>query len=72
MVEFVHSALVAWGLCVRIPGTDLHIARQAELWQRPTYKKKRGGLARMLAQGQSKKPLQNKKKVVGNQYIVLD
>lgn len=30
--KFVHSALVAWGSRIQIPGVDLHIAHQAMLW----------------------------------------
>ena len=36
VVKFAHSALVAQGLPVRIPGVALHTARQAMLWQHPT------------------------------------
>ena len=47
VVKFMHSALVAQGLGVQIPGEDLHTAHQAMLWQHLTYKI---GLAQMLAQ----------------------
>ena len=33
VVGFVHSILAAWGSWVQIPGTDLHTALQAMLWQ---------------------------------------
>ena len=32
-VKFMHSALVAWGSPVWIPGVDLRTAYQAMLWQ---------------------------------------
>ena len=32
-MKFLHSALVAWGSWVRIPGVDLCTAYQAVLWQ---------------------------------------
>ena len=38
VVGFMHSTLAAWALQVQIPGTDLHTAHQAVLWQCPTYK----------------------------------
>ena len=38
VVKFVCSALVAWGLQVRILDVDLHIAHQAMLWWCPMYK----------------------------------
>ena len=38
VVKFVHSALVAQGSQVWIPGADPHTARQAMLWWHPTYK----------------------------------
>ena len=38
VVKFVHSALVARGSQVRIPGTDVHTTHQAMLWQCPIYK----------------------------------
>ena len=52
VVEFTQSSLAAQGSPVRIPGTDLHTAHQATLWQRPTYNVEEE-LAQMLAQGQS-------------------
>ena len=33
VVKFVHSASVAWGSLVWIPGVDLPTAHQAMLWQ---------------------------------------
>ena len=39
VVRFMHSAFMAWGSHVRIPGVDLHIVHQAMLWRHPTYKK---------------------------------
>ena len=38
VANFACSVLAAWGLQVQIPGTDLHSAHQATLWQHPTYK----------------------------------
>ena len=38
VVEFVCSASVAQSSQVQTPGTDLHIAHQAMLWQHSTYK----------------------------------
>ena len=38
VVKLVHSALVSRGSQVQLPGTDLHTARQARLWQHPIYK----------------------------------
>ena len=38
VVKFVHSALKASGLQIRILGVDLHTAHQAKLWCRPAYK----------------------------------
>ena len=32
-VKFAHSASVAWGLPIWIPGVDLHIACETMLWQ---------------------------------------
>ena len=39
MVKFMHFPLAAQGSRFWIPGVDLHTARQAMLWQHPTYKK---------------------------------
>ena len=33
VVNFSHSASVAWGLWVQVSGADLHTAHQAMLWQ---------------------------------------
>ena len=41
MLKSAHSALVAQGLQVQIPGMDLHTAHEAMLWRHPTYKKKK-------------------------------
>lgn len=38
VVKFAPSTWAAWGSWVWVPGTDLHTAHQAMLWQRPTYK----------------------------------
>ena len=38
VVKFSSSTLAAWGSQFPIPGTDLHNAHQAVLWQCPTYK----------------------------------
>ena len=38
VVEFSCSGLVAWGLWVWIPETDLHTAHQVMLWWHPTCK----------------------------------
>ena len=37
VVKFACSTSVAWASEVWILGTDLHTARQAMLWQHPTY-----------------------------------
>ena len=42
MVKFAHSASVAWGSWIRIPGSDLHTAHQAMLLQHPTCKIEEG------------------------------
>ena len=59
MVKFMHSALVAQGSQVQIPGADLHIAHQSILWQHPTYKIEEDW-QQMLAQGWSSSPKTNK------------
>ena len=38
VVESVCFASAAWGLWVRILGTDLHKVHQAMLWRHPTYR----------------------------------
>ena len=38
VVKFTHSASVAPGSQVQIPGVDLHTIHQAMLWQHPTHK----------------------------------
>ena len=38
VVKFARSALVAWRSQVWTPGMDLYTARQAMLYQHPTYK----------------------------------
>ena len=38
VVNFAHSALVAWGSWVWILDVDLHTVHQATLWQCPTCK----------------------------------
>ena len=39
VVKFACSASAAWGLQVRVLGTNLHTStHQATLWQHPTYK----------------------------------
>ena len=38
VVKFTRSASAAWGLWVRILGTDLHTTHRAMLWWRHTYK----------------------------------
>ena len=38
VVKFAHSASVARGTWVWVPGTDLHTAHQAKLWRHPAYK----------------------------------
>ena len=38
VVEFVFSALVAWGSWTQILGVDLHTTHQGMLWRCPTYK----------------------------------
>ena len=43
VVKFTHSAAVAQGLRVRIPGADLHTAHQDMLWQHPTHKTEEDG-----------------------------
>ena len=42
-VKFVRSTSAAWASQVQIPGTDLHVAHQAMLWWRPTYKTEEDG-----------------------------
>ena len=52
------SASAGWGSQDPIPGTDLHTAHQAMLWQHPTYKVDEDW-QQMLAQGQSSSPKEN-------------
>ena len=52
MVKFAHSASVAPGLPVRVPGVDLHTAYQAMLWQ-VSHTENGGRWAETLIQGQS-------------------
>ena len=50
MVKFMHSALLAWGLPLQMPGTDLHTACSSSCAVAASHIQNRGGLAQMLAQ----------------------
>ena len=55
VVKFVHSALVAQGSWVWIPGADLHTGSSSHAVE-ASHTQNRGRLAQMLAQGQSSSP----------------
>ena len=61
VVKFTHSALVAWGFQVWIPGTDLHTTCESYAVA-ASYIQNRERLAQVLAQGQSSSQEKERKK----------